>query len=107
VACVSYALLGMSASTSLSVAFSVPLAMSYTLLGRSIIVPSSFQRTLLISAAGATPIVVYFKTASVSATFAKSPESGRVFVFFGILWCAFAVFAAAAAWVNFCSSPFS
>ena len=96
VACISYAMLGMSASSSLSVAFSVPLAMSYTLLGRSIIVPSSFRRTLLISAAGAAPTIVYFKAEGVSATFAQSPESGRVFVFFGMLWCAFAVFAAAA-----------
>lgn len=95
-ACILYALLGMSASSSLSVAFSVPLAMSYTLLGRSIIVPSSYLRTLLISAAGAAPTIVYFRTQGVSATFGQSPESGRVFVLFGTLWCAFAIFAAAA-----------
>lgn len=95
-ACILYALLGMSASKSLSVAFSVPLAMSYTLLGRSIIVPSSYPRTLLISAASAAPTVVYFRAQGVSATFGHSPESGRVFVLFGMLWCAFAVFAAAA-----------
>lgn len=95
VACLLYAMLGMSASSSLSVAFSVPLAMSYTLLGRSILVPSSFRRTLLISAAGAAPTIVYFKTAGVSAAFNQSPSNGRVFVLFGTLWCAFAVFAAA------------
>jgi hypothetical protein len=96
VACILYAMLGMSALTSLSVAFSVPLAMSYTLLGRSIIVPSSFRRTLWISAAGAAPTIVYFKTEGVSAAFNQSPESGRVFVLFGTVWCIFAVFAAAA-----------
>ena len=95
-ACILYALLGMSASSSLSVAFSVPLAMSYTLLGRSIIVPSTYLRTLLISAAGAVPTVVYFRTQGVSTAFGQSPENGRVFVMFGTLWCAFAVFAAAA-----------
>ena len=95
VACVLYAMLGMSAPSSLSVAFSVPLAMSYTLLGRSIIVPSSFRRTLLVSAAGAAPTIVYFKTEGVSAAFNQSPSNGRVFVLFGTLWCAFAVFAAA------------
>jgi serine/threonine-protein kinase len=94
--CIFYALLGVSASQSLTVAFSVPLAMSYTLLGRSIIVPSSYLRTLVISAAGAAPTVVYFRTQGVSATFGHSPEGGRVFVLFGTLWCAFAVFAAAA-----------
>jgi serine/threonine-protein kinase len=94
-ACGLYALLGMSAPSSLSVAFSVPLAMSYTLLGRSIIVPSTSLRTLLISAAGAAPTVVYFQTQGVSAAFGQAPESGRVFAFFGTLWCAFAVLAAA------------
>jgi serine/threonine protein kinase len=78
------------------VAFSVPLAMSYTLLGRSILVPSSFLRTLLISAAGAAPTLVYFETQSLSAFFRQSPESGRVFMIFGALWCLFAVLAAAA-----------
>jgi serine/threonine-protein kinase len=95
VACVLYAMLGMSAASSLSVAFSVPLAMSYTLLGRSILVPSSFLRTLWISAAGAAPTIAYFKTQGVSAAFNQSAENGRVFVLFGILWCVFAVFAAA------------
>jgi eukaryotic-like serine/threonine-protein kinase len=94
-ACLLYALMGISAPSSLSVAFSVPLAMSYTLLGRSIIVPSSFRRTLLISAAGAAPTIVYFKIQGVSAAFNQSPESGRVFVLFGTVWCAFAVLAAA------------
>ncbi len=95
-ACILYAMLGMSATTSLSVALSVPLAMSYTLLGRSIIVPSSFRRTLLISAAGAAPTIVYFKTQSVSATFNQSPENARVFLIFGTVWCVFAVLASAA-----------
>jgi serine/threonine-protein kinase len=94
-ACILYALLGMSASSSLSVAFSAPLAMTYTLLGRSILVPSSARRTLIISAAGAVPLIVYFKTEGVSAVFNQSPESGRVFVLFGTAWCLFAVFAAA------------
>jgi serine/threonine-protein kinase len=95
-ACLLYALLGMSAAGSLSVAFSVPLAMSYTLLWRSILVPSTYLRTLLISAAGAAPSLVYFRSQGVSATLGHSPESARVFVLFGMLWCGFAVFAAAA-----------
>jgi serine/threonine-protein kinase len=94
-ACIFYALLGMSAPTSLSVATSVPLAMSYTLVGRSIIVPSSFRRTFSISAAGALPTLLYFKTEGVSEVFKQSPENGRVFVLFGMLWCGFAVLAAA------------
>jgi eukaryotic-like serine/threonine-protein kinase len=91
-----YALLGMSAATSLSAAFSVPLAMSYTLIGRSIIVPSSPRRTFVISALGAAPTILYFKTAGVAAFFEQSRESGRVFVLFGTVWCVLAIVAASA-----------
>jgi eukaryotic-like serine/threonine-protein kinase len=93
-ACIFYALLGMSAPTSLSAAFSVPLAMSYTLIGRSIIVPSTSRRTFLISVTGAAPTILYFKEAGVAAFFEQSPESGRVFVLFGTIWCLLAVVAA-------------
>jgi serine/threonine protein kinase len=93
--CLLYAMLGWSGSTSVSVAFSVVLAMSYTLVARSIIVPSAFRRTLWISALGATPAIAYFAQQGVSITFAQSPESGRIFSMFGTLWCVFAVLAAA------------
>lgn len=95
-ACLVYAVMGISAPSSLSVAFSVPLAMSYTLLGRSILVPSSFRRTLAISAVAALPTILYFKTEGVSVAFQQSLEGGRVFVLFGTVWCAFAVLAATA-----------
>jgi eukaryotic-like serine/threonine-protein kinase len=93
--CLLYAMLGWSGSTSLSVAFSVVLAMSYTLVARSIIVPSAFRRTLWISALGAAPAIAYFAQQGVSNAFAQSPESGRIFSMFGTLWCIFAVLAAA------------
>jgi eukaryotic-like serine/threonine-protein kinase len=93
--CVLYAMLGWSGSTSLSVALSVVLAMSYTLVARSIIVPSACRRTLWISALGAAPAIAYFAQQGVSSAFAQSPESGRIFSMFGTLWCVFAVLAAA------------
>jgi eukaryotic-like serine/threonine-protein kinase len=93
--CLLYAMLGWSGSTSLSVAFSVVLAMSYTLVARSIIVPSAFRRTLWISSLGAAPAIAYFAHQGVSSAFVQSPESGRIFSMFGTLWCVFAVLAAA------------
>ncbi len=94
--CTLYALLGWSASTSLSVTFAIVLAMTYTLVGRSILVPSSLRRTLWISSAGALPTAVYFATQGVSAAFALSPQSGQLFSAWGMLWCVLAVVAAAA-----------
>ena len=95
-ACVLYALLGVSATTSLSVAFSVVLAMTYTLVGRSIIVPSSALRTFWISAAGVTPAIAYLAMQRVPLQFGQSPESARVFAAFAMLWCFFAIVAAVA-----------
>ena len=95
-ACAMYALLGATASSSLTVAFSVVLAMTYTIVGRSILVPSSFRRTLWISAVSTIPVVSYFATQHVAAAFEQSTRNGRIFVAFGSLWCLLAVLAAAA-----------
>ena len=93
--CSLFALLGLSARSSLSVAFSVVLALTYTLVGRSILVVSSLRRTLWISAVGSVPAVIYFLTQGVSAAFGHSAVSGQIFVTFGTLWCVFAVVTAA------------
>jgi serine/threonine-protein kinase len=91
-----YALLGLSAGSSLTVTFSVLLAMTYTILGRSIIVPSSMARTLWISSAAVTPLIVYFAGQGVPAAFGESFASRFVFTLFGVLWCIVAVCASAA-----------
>ena len=70
--------------------------MTYTLVGRSILVPSSFLRTLWISAAGAAPTIVYFTTLGEPFEVGRSAESARIFSLFGSLWCVLAVLAAAA-----------
>jgi len=94
--CTVDALLGFSAEGSLSVAFSVIFALTYTLVGRSIIVPSTFHRTLWLSAAGAIPTAVLLVTQVTPRAFGSSTTSGYVFTAFSLLWCAFAVLAAAA-----------
>jgi predicted Ser/Thr protein kinase len=96
VACVLFALLGLSATASLSVAFSVVLALTYTLVGRSILVVSSFRRTLWIGAVSTAPTIGYFTTQSVAAALGQSELSGQIFITFGTLWCVFAVLASAA-----------
>lgn len=93
--CLLFALLGLSARSSLSVAFSVVLALTYTLVGRSILVVSSLRRTLWISTVAMIPAVIYFGTQGVSAAFGHSAASSQIFVTFGTLWCVFAVLTAA------------
>jgi serine/threonine-protein kinase len=90
--CVLYTLLGFTATASLGVGFTVLLAMTYTLVGRSILVPSTFARTLWISAFGATPAVIYFMTDGAPPGSAENPS---IFILFATMWCAFAVFTAA------------
>jgi len=89
--CVGYALLGFTAHASLGVGFTVLLATTYTLVGRSILVPSTSIRTLWISALGATPAIVYFMTAGAPEDSAENPIT---FTLFAAMWCVFAVFAA-------------
>ncbi len=91
--CVLYALLGFTAAVSLGVGFTVLLAMTYTLVGRSILVPSAFSRTLWISIFGATPAIAYFVTAGAPPGSAENPF---IFILFATMWCVFAVFTAAA-----------
>ncbi len=91
--CVLYTLLGFTAAPGLGVGFTVLLATTYTLVGRSILVPSATARTLWISALGATPAVTYFLTSGISASSAEEP---LIFTLFTTMWCAFAVFTAAA-----------
>ena len=95
VCCTLYALLGASALGSLSAVFSVVLAMTYTLVGRSIIVPSSFRRSLWIGVVSASPATLYVVNQRVAAALGQSPEAGRIFALFGALWCIVAVFASA------------
>jgi serine/threonine-protein kinase len=90
-----YALLGASAIGSLSAVFSVVLSMTYTLVGRSIIVPSSFVRSLWIGGASAAPSIVYLANQRVASALGQSPEGGRILALFGALWCIVAVFTSA------------
>jgi serine/threonine-protein kinase len=91
--CTVYALMGVTAPGSLSIVFSLVLALTYTVLGRSIMVPSSYRRTLWISTFAAVPVVLYLLHEGAAAVLG-APESAGIFVVFAIAWCAFAVIVA-------------
>ena len=93
--CTVFALLGASAPTSLSVTMSLVLATTYVLVGRSILVPSSFRRSLGIGAFAAAPAIAYLATSQVLVVLGHTPENARIFSGFSALWCATAVLAAA------------
>ena len=90
--CWLFALLGFTAPLSLSAAFSVALALTYVLIWRSILIPSTFQRTLGVSAVAAAPVVYYFATQTVSSSLGR--ENSLLFSVFGCLWSLFAVLVA-------------
>jgi serine/threonine-protein kinase len=93
--CVLFALLGTSAESSLAVTFSAVLATTYVLVGRSILVPSSFRRSLVIGALGVTPTIAYLATSELPRVLGQTPESARIFIGFAVLWCAAAALASA------------
>jgi serine/threonine protein kinase len=93
--CTLFALLGTSAETSLAVTFSAVLATTYVLVGRSIFVPSTFRRSLVIGALGVTPTIAYLVTSELPRVLGQTPESARIFIGFAVLWCAAAALASA------------
>jgi serine/threonine-protein kinase len=71
------------------------LALTHTLISRSVLVPSTFRRTLWISAVCAAPVAAVIVLRGPTLLPEASPERVRTFVVFSTLWCAAAVAAAA------------
>ncbi|MGZ3418786.1 MAG: serine/threonine-protein kinase [Polyangiales bacterium] len=95
--CLLYAALGRTGTsvTGAAITFSVALGVAYVVFGRSILVPSSFRRTLTISCAATAPAIAYFAMHAMPMAF-TSRESENLFVAFGIGWCVFTIVASAA-----------
>jgi eukaryotic-like serine/threonine-protein kinase len=93
--CACWALLGQGISPSEPIEFSIILATTYTLIARSVVVPSSFARTLVLGAVSIVPTLVFFHTRQMS--FVAHAPSGQVrtFLMFATLWCGVAVVTAA------------
>jgi serine/threonine-protein kinase len=95
--CVLGAALGRTGTsvTGAPVTFSVALAVAYVVFGRSILVPSSFRRTLWVSCAATAPAIAYFACRAMPMAFV-SRRSEDLFVAFGVGWCVFTIVASAA-----------
>jgi hypothetical protein len=94
VVCTLWPLLGYWASPTAPVEFSVILATTYTLIARSVVVPSTFWRTFFISAIAVVPTLVLFYVREMSFAGALGQEQLQSFLLFSTLWCLVAVFVA-------------
>jgi serine/threonine-protein kinase len=91
VVCTLWPLLGYWAAPTSPVEFSVILATTYSLIARSVVVPSTFLRTFVISAVAVVPTLVLFYVREMSFAGALGPRQLESFLFFTTLWCAVAV----------------
>jgi hypothetical protein len=95
VLCVCWAMLGAGVLATEPVEFPILLAMTHTLIARSVVVPSSFGRTLWISAVSAVPVIAVFAQRGMAFMPGASPARVRVFLLFVGLWCVVAVISSA------------
>jgi eukaryotic-like serine/threonine-protein kinase len=95
VVCTGWAVLGLGIPKTEAVEFSIMLATTYTLIARSVIVPSSFARTAWISAVSVVPTAVFFLTRGMAFVPNAAPDRVRTFLAFSMLWLLVAVFVAA------------
>src|SRR6478735_6776015 len=95
VLCTCWALLGIGISLREPIEFSVILATTYTLIARSVLVPSSFQRTLAINVASVLPTLAFFYIRKMSFVPHAPPAEVRTFLMFATLWCLVATITAA------------
>jgi serine/threonine-protein kinase len=94
VVCSLWPLLGWFAVPTSPVEFSVILATTYSLIARSVVVPSTFLRTFVISAVAVIPTLVLFRVREMSFAGALGPGQLKSFLFFSTLWCLIAVLVA-------------
>ncbi len=93
--CTCWALLGIGISPTEPIEFSIILATSYTLIARSVVVPSTFRRTLVLSSISMVPTVLFFVERGMSFVRDAPPAQVRTFLMFATLWCVVASFTAA------------
>lgn len=89
--CTCWALLGLGIAPSEPIEFSVILATTYTLIARSVIVPSTFRRTLVLGAVAIVPSLFFFFTRKMSFVPHAPASQVQTFLMFATLWCLVAV----------------
>ena len=95
IVCTSWAVLGFRVPETEPIEFSVILATTYTIIMRSVIVPSSFWRTFVLSTASMLPTMAFFFERRLGFIPDVAPEKAQTFVVFSQLWCLVAVLVAA------------
>ncbi|HEY3494856.1 MAG TPA: serine/threonine-protein kinase [Polyangiaceae bacterium] len=95
VLCTLWAGFGIGVSPQEPIEFSVILATTYTLIARSVVVPSSFARTLVISSVSVLPTLYFFVTRGMGFVHGAPAAQIRTFLMFAALWCGVAVVTAA------------
>ena len=89
--CLGWAMLGVGMLPTEPIEFAIILAFTHTLVGRSVIVPSTYQRTLWISALSAAPIVVVLVHRQMAFIAGASQGAIRSFLLYQTIWCVVAV----------------
>jgi hypothetical protein len=95
VVCACWAVLGLTIPKAEPIESSIMLATTYTVIARSVLVPSSFTRTFVISAIAILPTIYFFFERKMG--FIVNAREGQIrgFLIFSTLWCGVAVFTAA------------
>ena len=89
--CCAWAMLAWGVDPSGPIEFSIILALTHTLVGRSVLVPSSFRRSLVINTVSSIPIVAVIAQRGMSFIAGATPARVRVFLVFVVLWCIVAI----------------
>jgi eukaryotic-like serine/threonine-protein kinase len=93
--CTAWTLLGLDSPARDPVEFTIILATTYTLILRSVMVPSTFARTLAINTAAIVPMVLFFIARGAPFSPEASLAERQVFLVFSVLWGLVAVLTAA------------
>lgn len=96
VVCTLWPTLGYFAAPTSPIEFSVILATTYSLIARSVVVPSTFQRTLVISLVAVIPTLVMFRVREMAFAGVMGPRQLKSFMLFSSMWCLIAVAVASA-----------
>jgi tRNA A-37 threonylcarbamoyl transferase component Bud32 len=86
--CTCWALLGLGVPANEPIEFPILLAITHTLIARSIYVPSSFGHTLWVSAVGVLPTIAVIAHRGMGWAVGYFPGQARTFIVFSTLWCA-------------------
>jgi serine/threonine protein kinase len=89
--CSCWALVGLGIAPSEPIEFSVTLATTYTLIARSVIVPSTFWRTFALGSVSIIPALYFIHTRKMSFVPHAPVSQVRTFLMFATLWCLVAV----------------